>query len=162
MSTLIKSSGRSRPVFQVVKSCFSGSRKNTWKRWIDLALYLVSCALLGTGLLLAYRLPHGHGAGRMATFLGYARHEWGTIHTSLAWVAIFLVVFHLIWNREWVVKIAASGRLARLAAGIFAGILIGSAFLVLPVEQRGRDSGASIERRPAEWEAPHQLSAEEP
>ena len=121
MFTLIKSSGRSRPVFQVVKSCFSGSRKNTWKRWIDLALYLVSCALLGTGLLLAYRFPHGHGAGRMATFLGYARHEWGTIHTSLAWVAIFLVVFHLIWNREWVVKIAASGRLARLAAGIFAG-----------------------------------------
>src|SRR5262249_2457459 len=91
----IKTSGRSRPVFQVVKSCFSGSRKNTWKRWIDLALYLVSCALLGTGLLLAYRFPHGHGAGRMATFLGYARHEWGTIHTSLAWVAIFLVVFHL-------------------------------------------------------------------
>jgi Domain of unknown function (DUF4405) len=81
MPTLIKSSGRSRKVFQVVKSCFSGSRKNTWKRWIDLALYLVSCALWGTGLLLAYRLPHGHGEGKMATFLGYGRHDWGTIHT---------------------------------------------------------------------------------
>jgi hypothetical protein len=74
---------------------------------------------------------------------------------------IFLVVFHLIWNREWLVKIAASGRLARLAAEIFAGLLIGSAFLVLPVEQGDRGSGASIERRPTEWEAPHQLSAEE-
>ena len=154
MSTLIKSSGRSRKVFQVVKSCFSGSRKNTWKRWIDLALYLVSCALGGTGLLLAYRLPHGHGAGRMATFLGYARHEWGTIHTSLAWVAIFLVVYHLILNREWLVKIAASGRLARLAAGIFAGLLIGSAFLMLPVGQRDRGTGALIERPPVEWEEP--------
>jgi hypothetical protein len=74
----------------------------------------------------------------MVTFLGYGRHDWGTIHTWLGWVAIFLVVFHLIWNREWLVKIAASGRLARLAAGIFAGLLIGSAFLVLPVEQRDR------------------------
>ena len=124
MSTLIKSPGCSRKVSQTVKTCFSGSRKNTWKRWIDLALYLVSCALWGTGLLLAYRLPHGHGEGRMVTFLGYGRHDWGTIHTWLAWVAIFLVVFHLVWNREWLVKIAASGRLARLAAGIFAGLLM--------------------------------------
>src|SRR5262245_23315749 len=152
MSTLIKSSGRSRQVFQVVKGWFSGSRKNAWKRWIDLTLYLVSCALGGTGLLLAYRLPHGHGEGRMVTFLGYGRHEWGTIHTWLAWVAIFLVVSHLVLNCEWLVKIAASGRLARLAAGIFAGLLIGSAFLVFPVEQRERGAGASIERPPAEWE----------
>jgi len=158
MSTLIKSPGRSRKVLQTVKTCFTGSRKNTWKRWIDLALYLVSCALGGTGLLLAYRLPHGHGEGRMVTFLGYARHDWGTIHTWLAWVAIFLVVFHLVWNREWLVKIAASGRLARLAAGIFAGLLIGSAFLVLPVEERDRGTGASIERPSAEWEEPTVLS----
>src|SRR6516164_11392378 len=152
MSTLIESSGRSDKVFRTVKSGFSGSRKNTWKRWIDLALYLVSCALGGTGLLLAYRLPHGHGEGRMVTFLGYGRHDWGTIHTWLAWVAIFLVVFHLILNREWLVRIAASGRLARLAAGIFAGLLIGSAFLVFPVEQRDRGTEAAIERPPANWE----------
>jgi hypothetical protein len=90
----------------------------------------------------------------MVTFLGYGRHDWGTIHTWLAWVTIFLVVFHLILNREWLVKIAASGRLARLAAGIFAGLLIGSAFLMFPVEQRDRGTGASIERPPAEWEEP--------
>jgi hypothetical protein len=94
----------------------------------------------------------------MAAFLGYGRHDWGTIHTWLAWVAIFLVVFHIIWNREWLVKIAASGRLPRLAAAIFAGLLIGSAFLVLPVEQRVRATGASIERPPAEWEEPAILS----
>ena len=154
MSTLIKSSGRSRKVFQVVKSCFSGSRKNVWKRWIDLTLYLVSCALAGSGLLLAYRLPHGHGEGRIVTFLGYGRHDWGSVHTWLAWVVIVLVVFHLILNREWLVKIAASGRLARLAAGIFAGLLIGSAFLMLPVGQRDRGPGALIERPPVEWEEP--------
>ena len=158
MSRLIKSSDRFSKVFQVVKTCFSGSRKNAWKRWIDLTLYLVSCALGGTGSLLAYRLPHGHGEGRMVTFLGYGRHDWGTIHTWLAWVAIFLVVYHLILNREWLVKIAACGRPARLVAGIFAGLLIGSTFLVLPVEQRDRGTGASIERPPVEWEEPPVLS----
>ena len=152
MLTLIKSSGQSRKVLQLVKACFSGSRKNVWKRWIDLTLYLVSCVLAGTGLLLAYRLPHGHGEARMATFLGYGRHDWGLVHTWLAWVAIVLVVFHLILNREWLVRIAASGRLARLATGIFAGLLIGSAFLVFPVEERDRGTEAAIERPPANWE----------
>jgi uncharacterized protein DUF4405 len=154
MSTLINSSGYSRNVLQVVKTIFSGSRKNAWKRWIDLTLYLVSCGLGGTGLLLAYRLPHGHGAGRMVTFLGHGRHDWGSVHTWLACVAIVLVVFHLVLNREWLVKIAASGRLPRLAAGIVAGLLIGSAFLVLPVEQRDRSTEATIERPQARWEEP--------
>jgi hypothetical protein len=154
MSTLINSSGHSRKVLQVVTTCFSGSRKNVWKRWIDLTLYLVSCAIAGTGLLLGYRLPHGHGAGSIVTFLGHGRHDWGSVHTWLAYVAIVLVVLHLVLNREWLVKIAASGRLPRLAAGIFAGLLIGSAFLVLPVEQRDRSTEATIERPQARWEEP--------
>src|ERR1700757_865031 len=59
--------------------------KGAWKKVIDLALYLTACALTGTGLLLAYRLPHGQGyAGRML-LLGYDRHEWGEIHTWLAY-----------------------------------------------------------------------------
>ena len=81
----------------------------------------------------------------MVTFLGYGRHDWGTIHAWVAWVAIFLVLFLLLLNREWRVKVAASGRLARLAAGIFAGLLIGSALLLFPVEHRERLIGASIE-----------------
>ena len=154
MSRPANSSDLSRKVLRVVKTCFSGSRKNAWKRWIDLTLYLVSCAVGGTGLLLAYRLPRGHGEGRIVTFLGYGRHDWGSVHTWLAWVVIVLVVLHLILNREWLVKIAASGHLARLAAGIFAGLLIGSAFLLFPVEQRDRGTEAAIERPPAKLEEP--------
>jgi hypothetical protein len=39
----------------------SSPGKAAWKKVIDLALYIVACALTGTGLLLAYRLPHGGG-----------------------------------------------------------------------------------------------------
>jgi hypothetical protein len=61
--------------------------KNTWKRVLDLALYMVACMTAGTGLLLAYRLPHGAGNASRVVFLGYGRHEWGDIHTWLAYLA---------------------------------------------------------------------------
>ena len=44
------------------KSSSTLPAKNISKKAIDLALYLVACVTAGTGLLLAYRLPHGAGA----------------------------------------------------------------------------------------------------
>jgi Domain of unknown function (DUF4405) len=109
--------------------------KGAWKKVIDLALYLIACTLTGTGLLLAYRLPHGQGhAGRML-FLGYDRHEWGEIHTWLAYVAIFLAVVHLLLNWQWLLKVAASKQVWRLAVGVITGLFIVGAFLYLPTKK---------------------------
>jgi hypothetical protein len=113
----------------------SGLRKGGWKKLIDLALYLIACTLMGTGLLLAYRLPHGGGHAGRILFLGYGRHEWGDIHTWLAYVAIFLVVVHLLLNWQWLVKVAASKQLWRLAIGILTGLFIVGAFVLLPLER---------------------------
>ncbi len=116
--------------------------KNFWKKAINLALYLVACLTAGTGLLLAYRLPHGAGnAGRFG-FLGYGRHEWGDIHTWLAFFGLLLVVVHLALNWPWLVKVAASKHFGKLAAGILSGLLIIIAFVLLPVErsERNRES----------------------
>ena len=118
--------------------------KNIWKRVLDLALYLVACVTAGTGLLLAYRLPHGAGNGSRVVFLGYGRHEWGDIHTWLAYFGLLLVVVHLALNWQWLVKVAASKHVWRLAAGILSGLLIIGAFLLLPVgrAERNRESDA--------------------
>jgi len=118
--------------------------KNIWKKAIDLVLYLVACVTAGTGLLLAYRLPHGAGNASRVVFFGYGRHEWGDIHTWLAYFGIFLVVVHLALNWQWLVKVAASKHIWRLAAGILSGLLIVIAFLFLPVEraERNRESDA--------------------
>ena len=113
----------------------SGLGKGAWRKVLDLALYLVACTLTGTGLLLAYRLPHGQGPGERMLFLGYGRHEWGDIHTWLAYVAIFLVVVHLLLNWTWLVKVAASKHLWRLAAGFLVGFSILGVFLLTPVEK---------------------------
>jgi hypothetical protein len=128
--------------------------KNAWKRAVDLTLYLVFCVLAGTGFLIAYRLPHGPGELREITLLGHGLHDWGVIHTWLAYVAIGLVLVHLVLNREWLTKIASSGRLSRLAAGILVGLLILVGFLLYPTNERGhraepgiRQSHANVEEQ---------------
>jgi hypothetical protein len=121
------------------KSASTPPGKNIWKKAIDLALYLVACVTAGTGLLLAYRLPHGPGNAGRVIFLGYGRHEWGDIHTWLAYFGIFLVVVHLALNWQWLMKVAASKHIWRLAAGILSGLLIVIAFLFLPVERAERN-----------------------
>ena len=133
---------KSRPDAQEVRSATkpaSSLGKGAWKKVIDLALYLVACTLAGTGLLLAYRLPHGGGHAGRILFLGYARHEWGTIHTWLAYGAIALGVAHLVLNWQWLVKVAASKQVWRLALGIITGLLLMGAFLFLPTEKSTLD-----------------------
>jgi hypothetical protein len=131
-SNLSKAQGANKP-------SASSLGRNTWKRVLDLALYLVACVTAGTGLLLAYRLPHGAGNASRVVFFGYGRHEWGDIHTWLAYLGIILVVVHLALNWQWLVKVAASKHIWRLAAGILSGLLIVIAFLFLPVERAERN-----------------------
>jgi hypothetical protein len=132
-----------RPEAQFGKSArklASGLGKGVWKKLTDLVLFLSACMLTGTGLLLAYRLPHGQGHAGRVLFLGYGRHEWGDIHTWLAYVAIFLVVVHLLLNWTWLVKVAASKHLWRLAAGFVVGFSIVGVFLLTPVEKFEQNS----------------------
>jgi hypothetical protein len=50
-------------------------------------------------------------------------------------VAIFLAVIHLLLNWQWLVKVAASKRVWRLAAAVLTGLLIVGAFFLLPIEE---------------------------
>ena len=121
-------------VIILIRSEMSGIGKSDWKKVVDLTLYLLFCALVGTGLLLAYRLPHGGGGGH-ALFLGHGRHVWSEVHTWLAYAAIIVGAIHLLLNWEWLVKVAASKRPWRLGVGILTGLLIVSVFLFVPTQQ---------------------------
>jgi len=136
----------------------SSGKKSDWKKIVDLTLYLVFCALAGTGLLLAYRLPPGRGAGHIL-FLGHGRHSWGEVHTWLAYAAIIVGIIHLLLNRQWLVKVAASKRPWRLGLGIVTGLLIVSVFLFVPTEQevgdaRQRASALHVEQVSGTFVAP--------
>src|SRR5271157_5198510 len=108
-SNLSKAQGANKP-------SASSLGRNTSKRVLDLALYLVACVTAGTGLLLAYRLPHGADNASRVVFFGYGRHEWGDIHTWLAYFGLLLVVVHLALNWQWLVKVAASKHMWRIQA----------------------------------------------
>ena len=106
--------------------------RTAWKKVVDLLLYLLFCALVGTGFLLAHRLPHGPG-GNHNLFLGVGRHMWGEVHTWVAYAAIMVGTIHFLLNWQWLVNVAASKRPWGLGIGIFTGLLIVGVFLFAPI-----------------------------
>ena len=66
------------------------------------ALYLVACALLGTGLLLELRMDEEDGAARL---FGMGQDDWGEVHFVVALACAALAVLHLWQNWAWL-KIA--------------------------------------------------------
>jgi hypothetical protein len=59
------------------------------------ALYLVTCTLVGTGLLLELRMDEEDGAARL---FGMDQNDWGEIHFVVAITFAVLAVLHLVQN----------------------------------------------------------------
>ena len=121
-----------KPAFNTEARGPKSADRTVWKKRLDLVLYLLFCSLAGTGFLLAYRFPHGPGAGSLL-FIGLHRHEWGDIHTWLAYAVIGVATVHLLLNWRWLVKVAGSNSHWRLVAGIVTGLLIVGIFIFLPI-----------------------------
>ncbi len=114
--------------------------KNWIRRVLNLLLYLSLCFMLGTGLMLWLRLPHGQGragGGRhgepMPSLLGLTRHEWGDLHlyVALGFCAIMLV--HLLLNWAWLTRIAGFRKGWPLWVGVAVGAAIVGMFLLVPL-----------------------------
>jgi hypothetical protein len=63
------------------------------------AIYLLTCGLIGTGLLLELRMDEEDGAVRL---LGMGQDDWGEIHFAIALGFAVLTVFHLLLNWAWI------------------------------------------------------------
>ena len=94
-------------------------------RVVNLLLYLSFCVQAGTGLFLALR-PRG------TRVLGWGRHEWGEVHTWVAYLLIALIALHLLLHWRWLVLSATQGHLWRLIFGLSVGLAIIGALLFLP------------------------------
>lgn len=112
-------------------------------RVLNALLWAVFCAMSGTGLLLAFRMPGGRGGGRM-TAMGLSRHEWGEWHTWLSYAFLALIVIHLALHWRWFWQVAAKRRSWPLISGIGAGLILMLALLfqpVTPAAGRGKERG---------------------
>jgi hypothetical protein len=66
---------------------------------VNAPLYLVTCALVGTGLLLELRMDEEDGVVRL---FGMGRDDWGENHIAIALVFVGLTVLHLVVNWGWI------------------------------------------------------------
>lgn len=116
--------------------------KNTLLRVTNLLLYLSFCGLVGTGALLIWKLVPGSQGGHGLTVLDLSRHEWGDIHFWIGVVFVAATLTHLILNWAWLRKIASSGKVWRLAAGLAAGAVLIFGIYALPLQQPGQEDSA--------------------
>ncbi len=108
----------------------------TWlRRILNLLLYLNLCLMLGSGLLLEYRLVSGREGGHGWSALGLTRHDWGELHFWLGVAFCVLIVAHLVLAWRWLKTVAAHKRRWPIIGGLAAGLALVAAFLFLPVEK---------------------------
>lgn len=101
------------------------------RRVLNYVLYLLFCFLIGTGLMLDYKLPHGRDA-RGITLWGMDRHEWGDWHTWVGYIFAVLIIIHLWLARKWLVSIAVKRHATYLYAGLALGLLLVAGLLLTP------------------------------
>jgi hypothetical protein len=104
------------------------------------ALYLVTCALIGTGLLLELRMDEDDRAVRL---LGMGQDDWGEIHLAIAIGFVALTVLHLLLNWAWIKAAVTRARWALPALAVGFGLV--AALLLWPVDQKaaGRATNAA-------------------
>lgn len=109
------------------------------RKWIprfgNLLLWLLLCAMSGTGLLLAYRLPPGSRGGHGLSALGWTRHDWGDLHRWISFAFLALIVIHMILHWRWFWQIACRKRAWPLCVGVLAGLALLIGIVMLPVNK---------------------------
>ncbi len=110
-------------------------KKTDIKKTTDLVLWFLFCFILGTGLMIHYRLVPGVQGGSGLTLLGMGRHGWGTLHFWTSCLFIVVLSGHLYLNMNVVKALIADGSNRKTAVLFSIGILIVIFFLVFPVFQ---------------------------
>jgi hypothetical protein len=103
------------------------------------ALYLVTCALIGTGLLLELRMDEENGETRL---FGMGQDDWGEIHLVVAIVFAALVVLHLAQNWVWIK--AAFSRSKPAIVVLIAGLIIVAGLLLWPTTAANASLGEQM------------------
>lgn len=93
------------------------------------ALYLCVCLLIGTGLLLEFRLDQDHGPLRL---LSLSSDDWGEVHFAVALAFVGLAVLHLALNWSWIRTVLIRLKVAVVLAGLGMVFVVG--LLLWPVQ----------------------------
>jgi len=112
------------------------SLRTVLPRILNFLLWISFCAMAGTGLLLAFRMPPGSRGGRGLEALGLGRHEWGDLHTWISYVFMATILLHLALHWRWLWQIAARKRAWPMILGIGLGLVLLLFLTFQPVSTR--------------------------
>ena len=115
--------------------------KDLLLRVSNAGLYLLTCVLVATGLLLELRLDDEDGPARI---LGMNQDDWAEFHFAIALVFAAAVLIHMALNWSWIKMIVSKQRFA--AAVLIAGIVLGGGLLLMPAYDTGDHSHGKKER----------------
>ena len=121
--------------------------RNNVNIFLDVLLFIVLSAVAGIGWLLKFKLLPGrerilkYGENRELLFLGWDRHQWGTIHLAAALAMLVLLVLHLVFHWKAILCLLRSAvpspplrrTLMWIAVGLAAVFFLG-AFVVEPTK----------------------------
>ena len=108
-------------------------------RIVDFLLWIAICLMLATGFILRYRLPPGSRGGRGLSIWDWGRHDWGDLHTWMAYTVCVMVVIHLVLHWRWLWGTAFPRWKWPMLVGLLAGILLALGAWILPVERSAND-----------------------
>ena len=102
------------------------------------ALYLATCALIGTGLLLELRMDSEDGAARL---FGMGQDDWAEIHFVIALGFVALTILHLLLNWAWIKVMLKKSKWA--ASLLLTGLALIACLLLWPASQAASNEGKS-------------------
>ena len=130
---------------------------------ISALMFLCLTAMAGLGFLMKYVLVPGRKAmaqyGRPVelTFLGWDRHDWGDLHSYLAFALLSLLAIHLILHWKMLLGLYArlipSPRMRTRLAFAFLLICVLLAYFPFLITPRVEDKGGRGRRQRSEMEA---------
>ena len=103
-------------------------------------LYLVGCTLIGTGLLLEFRMED---EGATSWLLGIDKDGWSEAHFVIAILFICLAALHLLQNWAWIrMTLSQFKPGAMMVLGLGVGLIV--ALLVWPVADKPATGGKNV------------------
>lgn len=117
---------------------------------LNLALYLGFALIIGSGLLLYFKLPPGFQGGGGLSCLGWTRHQWEQFHAIVAFVWTTLLIIHLIFNWNWIYNIICRNKVPFACLFVLVGIVLTISFLFLPISQK--DPQRQQRRQGRKWQ----------
>lgn len=104
-------------------------------RTSNAGLYLLTCAMAATGLLLELRLDNENKSARI---LGMNRDDWSEFHFLVALVFAAAAIIHIVFNWPWIKMVMSRQRFT--AAVLIAGIVLSVGLLLMPAYGTGEYS----------------------